>query len=185
MKQSRVSIRYAKALLALAEEEGVLEKTHEDMCFIKSVCSQNKDFMLMLKSPIIKTDLKIKIFKEIFSDNLTRVSRGFVNIITEKRRENLLNSIANSFIRIYKESKNIETATVKTAIPLDKQLKEEVIKFVQKGGNQNVELTEVVDRSLLGGIVITSGGKQLDASVSSAIYELKQKFNKNLYLQDY
>ena len=56
---------------------------------------------------------------------------------------------------------------------------------MQKGGNQNVELTEVVDRSLLGGIVITSGGKQLDASVSSAIYELKQKFNKNLYLQDY
>ena len=185
MKQSRVSIRYAKALLALVEEEGVLEKTYEDMCFIKKVCSQNKKFVMLLKSPIIKTDLKIKIFNEIFSNNLTGLTMDFISVITKKRRENLLNPIANSFILLYKEMKNIETATVKTAVPLNKGLKEEVIRLVQQGSNKNVELTEVVDKSILGGVIITSGGQQLDASVSSAIHELKQKFNKNLYLQDY
>lgn len=185
MKQSRVAIRYAKALLLLSEENGVLEKTYRDMCFVDMVCSQNKDLVLLLKSPIIKTDLKLKILEQIFKNNLIKISMDFISIITSKRREKLLGLIAGAFIILYKESKSIATATVTTATPIDEKLQKEVIKFVQKNENQEVELEEIVDESILGGVVIRSGGKQLDASISTAIYELKQKFNKNLYLQDY
>ena len=185
MKQSRAAIRYAKALLTLTQEHGVLEKAYKDMCFVDKVYSQNKDFVLLLKSPIIKTDLKLKILEQLFKNKLTKVTMDFISIIASKRREKLLGLITSAFIFLYKENKNIATATVTTAIPIDEGLKKEVIRFVQKGGNQEVELKEIVDESILGGVVIRSGGKQLDASIFSAIYELKQKFNKNLYLQDY
>ena len=46
----------------------------------------------------------------------------FVNIITNKKRENLLEGIANSFITLYKAHKNIESATVTTAFPLEEKL---------------------------------------------------------------
>ena len=109
----------------------------------------------------------------------------FVNIIITKKRENLLSSIAISFIDLYKTYKKIESATVTTATPLDESLKKEVINFIKKHGDQDVELTEIVDESIIGGAIIRMGDKQLDASVSNAISELKQKFNKNLYLQDF
>ena len=185
MKQSRVTIRYAKALFQLVIEQNSLEEAYSDMCLLNKICSESKEVSLFLKSPIIKTDQKLKILDEIFSSKLGKTSMMFVNIITAKKRESLLASIAINFIKLYKTHKKIESATVTTANSLDENLKLEVIKFIRKHGDQDVELTEVVDESIIGGAIIRIGDKQLDASVSTAISKLKQKFNKNLYLQDF
>ena len=93
--------------------------------------------------------------------------------------------IASSFIALYKVHNKIETATVITAVPLDEALRAEVINFIKKHGDDNVELTEKVDEKIIGGAIIRMGDKQLDASVSNAISELRQIFNKNLYVQDF
>ena len=185
MKQSRVTIRYAKALLQLSVEQNSFEDAYNDMMFIDSLCSECKDFSILLKSPIVKTDHKLRIFDEIFASKISKVSMMFVSIITTKKRESLLAEIAKSFISLYKEHNNIETATVTTAIPLTETLKNEVINFIKKNGKDNVELTEKVDSTIIGGAIIRMGDKQLDASVSKAISELRQIFNKNLYIQDF
>jgi F-type H+-transporting ATPase subunit delta len=174
MKQSRVTIRYAKALLQLAIEQNTLEQSYNDMVLLDAVCTDSKELSLLLKSPIVKTDHK-----------LGEVSMAFINIITTKKRESLLALIARSFIALYKEHNKIETATVTTAAPLDEALRAEVINFIKKYGDDNVELTEKVDEKIIGGAIIRMGDKQLDASVSKAISELRQTFNKNLYIQDF
>ena len=185
MRQSRVTIRYAKALLQLAIEQNTLEQSYKDMVLLDAVCTENKDLSLLLKSPIVKTDQKLSIFNAIFGSKLGEVSMAFINIITTKKREGLLALIASSFISLYKTHKKIETATVTTATPLDDALRTEVINFIKKHGDDNVELTEKVDEKIIGGAIIRMGDKQLDASVSKAISELRQTFNKNLYLQDF
>ena len=81
MKQSKITTRYAKSLIGLVIEKNLLEKTLNDMKLIKSVCSTNKDFSLLLKSPIVKTDKKLSIFNKIFSDTLNELSVMFANII--------------------------------------------------------------------------------------------------------
>ena len=185
MKHSRVTIRYAKALLQLAIEQNILEQSYADMVLLDSVFKQNKDLSLLLKSPIVKTDQKLSIFKLIFYTKIGEVSMAFINIITTKKRESLLALIASSFISLYKEHNKIETASVITATTLDETLRAKVINFIKKHGNDNVELTEKVDENIIGGTIIRMGDKQLDASVSKAISELRQSFNSNLYLQDF
>ena len=185
MRHSRVTIRYAKALLQLAIEQNTLEQSYKDMVLLDAVCTENKDLSLLLKSPIVKTDQKLSIFNAIFGSKLGEVSMAFINIITTKKREGLLALIASSFISLYKTHKKIETATVTTATPLDDALRTEVINFIKKHGDDNVDLTEKVDEKIIGGAIIRMGDKQLDASVSKAISELRQTFNKNLYLQDF
>jgi F-type H+-transporting ATPase subunit delta len=185
MKQSRVTIRYAKALLQLAIEQNTLEQSYNDMVLLDAVCTENRDLVLLLKSPIVKTDQKLSILKEIFASKLGEVSMAFITIITTKKRESLLALIASSFISLYKVHNKIETATVTTATPLDEALRADVINFIKKHGDDNVELTEKVDEKIIGGAIIRMGDKQLDASVSKAISELRQTFNKNLYLQDF
>ena len=61
MKSTRLSSRYAKSLLLLVAEQDTLEVTLSDMKHIVEVCSENKDLLLLLKSPIVKTDKKISI----------------------------------------------------------------------------------------------------------------------------
>ena len=185
MKQSRVAIRYAKALFQLAVEQDALEQSYNDMVLLDVVCAESKEFSLLLKSPIVKTDKKLKILEEIFGSKIGKGTMSFINIITAKKREPSLALIASSFSTLYKAHKKIETATVITADPLDEALKSEVINFIKKHGDSNVELTEKVDSTIVGGAIIRMGDKQLDASVSKAVFELRQIFNKNLYIQDF
>ena len=185
MKQSRVTIRYAKALLQLSIEQNSLDQSYNDMLMIDAICIESKDLALLLKSPIVKTHHKLRILDEIFESKLGKLSMMFVNIITTKKRESLLSAIAKSFISLYKAHNNIESASVTTAVPLTDSLKLDVIKFIKEGSDKSVELTEVVDENIIGGAIIRMGDKQLDASVFSELSELRQMFNKNLYLQDF
>ena len=185
MRQSRVTVRYAKALLQLSIEQNSLEQSYNDMLIINKACSESKELSLLLKSPIIKTDQKRNILQEIFELKIGDVSMNFINIITNKKREALLSSISSVFISQYKEHKNIKEATVTTAQPLTLELKKEIVKYIKKNGDIDVELTEVVDKNIIGGTIIRLGDKQLDTSVSSEIFELRKMFNKNLYSQDF
>ena len=185
MKQSRVTIRYAKALFQLVIEQDKLEQSYNDMVLLDKVCAESKEFLLLLKSPIVKTDKKLKILEEVFGSKISKVTMSFINIITTKKREKILALIASSFITLYKAHNKIETATVITADPLDEALIAEVISFIKKHGDDNVELTKKVDSTIIGGAIIRMGDRQLDTSVSKAISELRQMFSKNLYVQDF
>ena len=86
MNQSRATIRYAKALLQLSVEENSLEESYADMRLLDRICSESREFSLLLKSPIVKTDQKIKIICEIFANKTQKLSLDFVKIIINKKR---------------------------------------------------------------------------------------------------
>ena len=185
MKATRLSSRYAKSLLGLVVEQNKLEDTLSDMKHIVSVCSENKDLSLLLKSPIVKTDKKMSILSEIFSKSISDVTMSFIHIITSKKREMYLEGIAESFISLYKVHNNIESVTLTTAVPIDENTKSEILSYIKKKGKTDVELTEIIDEDILGGMIVKMGDKQLDASVIRDIKELKKTFNKNLYIKDF
>ena len=112
MRQSRVTIRYAKALFQLAVDNKKTEDFFQDMVLIDTVCCQNKGFSQMLKSPIIKTDKKLKILEDVFGSKLNPETNLFVKMITTKKREGLLVFVAKSFIELYKKHNKIITVTI-------------------------------------------------------------------------
>ncbi|RPG53284.1 MAG: hypothetical protein CBC44_002630 [Flavobacteriales bacterium TMED84] len=97
----------------------------------------------------------------------------------------MLDSVAKSFISLYKEKKNIISAKLVTASEIDNATREEVLDFIKKKGHKNVDLQEKIDKSIIGGAIINIGNKQIDASVSNKINEMKQNFSVNLYEQNY
>ena len=184
MKQTRASIRYAKALLTISVERNCLEGSFKDMVLIDKICSENRDLKLLLKSPIVKTEQKIKILNQILTNKIQQLSLDFIEIIITKKREYLLIGIAKKFIELYKIENNIETATVTTAAPISTELKKKIISYIKDRNNNQVDLIEVVDNEIIGGAIIRIGDKQLDASIGRDLSELRQTFNKSLYIQE-
>ncbi len=184
MRNTRVTLRYAKSLLALAEEQNQLDVCKSDMETIVVACNDSRELSLLLKSPVVKTDKKLAILNEVFT-GLSQLSMAFINIITSKKREVLLEEIAERFLTVYKTHQGVETAVVTTATPLDEEMRASILSFVKQQGAGQVELTEKVDEKLIGGAIIRIGDKQLDASVIRQINDLKQTFNKNLYIKDF
>ena len=185
MRNPKVTIRYAKSLLTLSNEFNKLEEVCSDMLFLRELCSDSKDFLMLLKSPIIKVDLKLSVLNKILNKNISDLSMSFIELVTKKKRESLLKDIANDFLNLYNVEKNITPVVLTTAVKIDDVLRKEVLSFIKKQGKENIELVEKVDASIVGGAIIKMGDKQLDTSVSSKIKLLKQTFNKNLYIQDY
>ena len=185
MKQSRATLRYAKSLISISKEQNSLETSFNDMLLVSSVCSSNKDFVNLLKTPIVKTDLKIKILNELLAKSISDLTLSFIILIAKKKREILLPEIAECFIALYKNNKNIKEVSVVTAKPLDDDLRKEVMSYIEKQSNSKIELEEIIDESLIGGAIIRMDDKQLDASISSKLKSLKNQFSENLYIQNY
>lgn len=174
-----VATRYAKSLLQLAVEKGQLEKVYADMLFVQDVCEKHKDFVNFLNSPIINTDKKLAVLKEIFKGHISEMSLGFFVILANKRREMYMGDIARSFVTQYKEHKNILTAVITSARGIDATVKAKVLELVKQTTKGEVELVEKVDKDLIGGFVLRIGDKQVDASVSRKLNDLRKTFTEN------
>lgn len=181
MEDSRIHIRYAKALFELAIEQGFLDKAFEDMNLVNDVCKSNRDFQMLLSSPIIHTNKKQAIVKEIFNAHLNPVTLSFLLLILKKRREADINSIAESFVVLYKEFKGIKIAQLKTAIGLDDVTRKEFVSLLSDQTKHTIELNEIVKPDLLGGFVVTIDDRESDNSLSDKIQRLKKEFNVNVY----
>ncbi len=178
-----VGSRYAKSLIDLAIENKQLEETRKDMQTVKQVCDQNHEFVVLLNSPIVKTDKKIGILNSLFSGKISKLTLSFLNLLATKRREAYIPEIATAFDEQFKAKKNITTAVITTATGLDAKVKTKVLEIVKKqAGSGEVELIEKVDASILGGFVLSIADKQLDQSVKRNLNDLKKNLLSNKYI---
>ena len=178
MSEHRVTSRYAKSLITLAQEQGLLEEVHEDMQLFSRICNENRDFTLMLKNPIIHNYMKLHILKEVFQGKVRAITTSFFNIITRKNREMLLPEITNEFHLQYNVINEISMAKVATVFPLDDSLRDEFKHLIRQfTGQRAVELEEEINEELIGGYVLKLDGKQIDESLRGKLNELKLKFS--------
>ena len=87
MKTAHIAIPYAKALFEIALENNALDETMQDMKLIHETCRSSRDFVLMLKSPVITTEKKAKILHDLLDGKMGKITLTFIFIILRKRRE--------------------------------------------------------------------------------------------------
>lgn len=175
MSVIRIAARYAKSLVDLAKEQNALEDVYKDIeGFLK--IAENRDFMLMAKSPIITASKKLNIFKEIFDGKINPLTNEFFKIVIRKGREPLLIDIAKSFVQQYKEEKEITEVRVVSASPLGDDGIKSIKKKLKKSGisTENIEISTEIDESLIGGFVIYVGDNRIDASVAQKLRDMSQ-----------
>lgn len=186
MADGRVASRYVKSLLGLAVEQGVLEAVHADMQLFDKICHSNRDFVLMLKSPIIRHEKKKEVLKKLFSGKIHVLTMSIIDILTSKNREPLLPAIATEFHNAYNVYKGIGKASVISTVPVDDKLRAELESIVKKLSNmKQVELEEKVDKDLIGGFILNVGDRQIDASIKNKLKNLKNKFSENPFIKQF
>ena len=185
MTDHRVATRYAKSLIELAIEKGVVEKVHDDMLMFSKLCESNRDFLLMLKNPIIGHDKKRKILYKLFEGKVDPSTLAIFDIITRKNREFFLPAIAEEFVSQYRTYKGIAKAVVTTPFPLTDALRTEFKKMVAEQTGKSVELVEKIDKELIGGFVLKIGDRLMDNSVQHKLKSLSYEFDDDSYIKAY
>lgn len=185
MQDTKVAIRYAKALIGLSAEQGQLEQVYADMSLINEAVTISHDLRVMLKSPVITGDRKITALNTIFGNKLTKLTGLFLELLVKNGREDALGFISKSFIAQYKELKGITTAQVISAEVLSDDMHKRILEILKKEIAGDVDLQTSVDPELVGGFVLNIGDRQLDASLRSKFNKLRQEFNTNQYVKQF
>jgi len=180
MQNPRLAQRYAKSLIDLAAEMNQLDPVHDDIMLLNAICAQSREFVLMLKSPIISADKKNKIINAVTENKISKIPQTFIKLLCSKNRESLLPEIISSFIEQYNKIKGIHKVTLTTAIPVTEEIKNSFTSKIQSGTSvKNIELETVVDERLIGGFVLEMDGKLIDGSILRDLNDVKKQFANN------
>ncbi len=178
MAGTRAAIRYAKALLSLATDEKAAEVVNNDMKLIANTIAENDDLNLVLKSAVIKSELKKETLNKIFP-KINNISSGLFDLLVTNKRIHILEDIVTKYSLLYDELMGKEKATVITAFPMTNDLEVKVLAKVKELTNKSVELENIVDDSIIGGFILRIGDNQYNASVANKLNKLKREFTLN------
>ncbi|MBW6534734.1 MAG: ATP synthase F1 subunit delta [Mariniphaga sp.] len=178
MDESAITVRYAKAIFSLAKEKNQLVSLKEDMDLISDVCIQSEDFILLLKSPVVKTSKKVHIIRLIFQKKISSLTLQFLELVVQNNREVFIPSICRNVLTLIRKEKNIKTAVITTAQTIDEKLLKKAKKILEEELETKVELSARVNPHLIGGMILRIDDKQYDASIFTHLNKLKQEMLK-------
>jgi len=184
MSNARLAGRYAKSILDLATEKGQLEAVYADMKYLQAVCTASREFVNLLRSPIIKADQKNSIIDAVTKDKVSALTNAFTVLLVKKGRESDLPEMATAFIEQYNALKGIHQVTLTTAVEVSDVLKKSIEDKV-KAENKfaTIELTTKTDEALIGGFVLEFDNNLLDASIARDLKDIKKQFLHNEFVE--
>lgn len=185
MRESLAGNRYAKSLITLSIEKNELDVIYNDMVLISETIENSKDLGVLLNSPVVKTDKKQEVLTAIFGKNTTELTKQFLLLISSRNREALIGDIANAFVRQYKVIKKIIVTEITSAVKLDEAQKKKILQLLNTADNSSVEVIEKINPEIIGGFIVRVDDKQIDASISRKLDNLRQDFSKNQYIADF
>lgn len=185
MLNPRLAARYAKSLIDLAIEKGQLDEMYKDMQGLRSVCKNSHEFVLLMRSPVVKADIKLNVVQALFGGKINPVSEAFINLIIRKGREFFLPEIADAFIAQYKKYNKINEVLLTTAEPLDEQTFSQLkLKIEQQFQGMHIDLTTKVNPDLIGGFIVEANNNLFDASIIRDLNDIRKQFLKNEFIAD-
>lgn len=182
MPNPRLAARYAKSLIDLATERGQLEEVYTDMQYLQAVGKSSREFVNLLRSPVVKADKKQSIIDAITKGKIGALTTAFNKLLVSKGRESDLPEIVTAFVEQYNAIKGIHKVKLTTAIPVGDDIKNDIVAKVKGAtGLENIELEAKTDESLIGGFVLEFNNNLVDASVARDLRDIKKQFAGNIY----
>lgn len=164
---------YAEALFDVAKEKDELDRIEEELGQFADVLDGVRDMQIFLFSPYFSSTEK----REGLEKAVSGADPEFVNfleLLLEKHRMPLIFRIRRQFEKLYKEEKRRLDVTLTSAIELDSEIVEKVEAEIEKQTDRSVELRTVVDKGIVGGLVLQVGNMVLDASIRNRLEKLRK-----------
>lgn len=176
MDNGKISVRYARALLQTANEEGCAREVYEGLVRLTANYGLAiQQFNEALSNPMNEAQEKLQLLHAAIGDPVHPCLARFLEFVTEKRRENRIFLIALKYQELYRKEQHLLRADVTTATELDDKALASIGDYVRDTFHQDTELHVKVDPTLIGGFVLDIEHDRLDASIKGRLEKLKKE----------
>lgn len=149
--------------------------------------SETPELNSFLKNPLNSEILKKNILNKVLENKVSVHTINFLNLLIDKKRINSIESIGKRFLDKAYEFVCIKFVEVWSTIELTQKQQETIIHkinvilgpvftepYVQ---SSNIQLTLIVDKKILGGLIIKMGSKVIDLSLRSELQRLGKELD--------
>lgn len=162
---------YASVLLdgalAAGGQDAVLEVRDQTERIIRIVRS-NMDLSSSLHDSSYTPEQRNSLARNVFAQ-ANPVLVDVLAVMAERGDFALLSRVWESYGEQVERKLNVTVVDVTTVVPLDDHLREVITKKSEADLGTKVVLRESIDKSLIGGILMSANGKRIDASMTSQL----------------
>lgn len=176
MASTRAAIRYAKAILEIAQAKGAADAVNADMLVVEKTLSNNAELRTFIANPTTKVEVKESVLLEVFA-NTHAVTKSLFHLLFENKRFELLHTIAVRYNELHAILNGVETAKVTTAIPMDAASEAKVLQKIATFSDKKITIENTVDPAIIGGFILRIGDKQYNASIANRLQVLKRELS--------
>lgn len=174
-----MAARYALALLGLADDAraqdaGAVDRIAADLDRLAALYRDDPGFRAFVQDPRLSAvQQQAAAFAVIERAGIGTEVRNLIGVMIANRRLSALPQVATAFGAKLAERRGQQVAHVTSAFPLTGTQRTQIVARLTEAGYSGVKLSEAVDRSILGGLVIRIGSRLYDNSIKSKLQRLQ------------
>lgn len=172
MPNHSVAQRYAEALFAIAEQQGLLDKVDQDLAGIAQILADHPDMERLWDSAVVSTEDKKALVKQLFEGKIEDITFNTLLLMFDKQRGGSVRAVPPFFRERYDAHRRRVKVNVRTVMPLGSDQTEELRRVLAKATEREVQMETTLDPDLIGGIVVTVGDKVIDNSLRGRLEAL-------------
>ncbi len=182
MIDSKISKRYAKALLSLGQEEGQYAEYGQNLQEFADFCSANDEFFRVVSNQVFALEDRKKIIETILDkSSFSDMVKNFIKLLLDKNRMGAIKEVTDHYSRLTDELSNITRAEVITAKPLKADALDRLVQALKGLTSKDVKVNVSEDESIMGGLIVKTGDLVLDGSVRTQLEGLRESLKRGEY----
>lgn len=174
MNEGMISKRYARALLQYAVGQKAEDTVFSEMKRLAATFAEEPKLRIVMENPMLSKENKLKLILAVLDNEGSKQYAQFVKMVVDKNRERYLRNMALSYIDLYCELKNINTAKLVTAAEIDSATVERMKVLAQKVKPGKLDFETHINPDIDGGFILYVDTYRLDASIKTQLRKIKQ-----------
>jgi len=172
---SRISQRYALALLELSSEENKTDEYVSSLSNFLKVYNSNNDLKNYIKNPTNTNKNQKEVFEKILNAmKADKIIKNFFFILINKKRIFFLSEIIEEFLKLVSHKKGEISANLFSSKQIDDKTISEIEKEISENVKGTIKLKSEIDESLIGGVVLQIGSLMIDTSIKNKLANYKK-----------
>ena len=169
-----IADRYASALYDLAADSKSVDLVLADLTLLQTMLNDHKDLHLVIKNPLITSTDKLDILEKLLLNiKANKLTLTFLKVLEQNKRFSNLYSIISQFININAYNRGDVLADITSAEELNDEQRKNIKEQLKNTLGKKLSLKFIVDKKIIGGLVVKVGSKMIDTSLANKINKLK------------
>ena len=173
-----ISVRYARALLKSATDAKIEQQVYAEMQQIAKSYIEVPQLRSTIDNPMLSKDKKQALLLTAAGRKPSDLMKVFIGLVLKEDRESVMQFIANSYVTLYRQQKNVIRGRLITAAAVSPDTEQKMRQMVESKTNGTVEFESQVNPDIIGGFILEYDTYRMDASVKTKLNSILNTLKK-------